>query len=133
MLDVFVKLRAKPKARPRTTKSGHAYMPKDYMKWREDFGVLLKSEIARVRSQRRMVGPVELYLSFYAHGVRIQIVEATSIRRKHVRADIDNLIGGVMEVLEDMEVVTNDSKVHRVVANVADNVKEEGWKPTNGM
>ena len=120
MIDVFVKLRAQPKPRPRTTKSGHAYMPKDYMKWREDFGILLKSEIARVKSQRRMIGPVELYLSFYAHGVRIQMVEVRSVRRKHVRGDVDNLVGGVMEVLEDIEVVTNDSKVHRVVANVAD-------------
>ena len=120
MIDVFVKLRAKPKPRPRTTKSGHAYMPKDYMKWREDFGILLKSEIARVKSQRRTIGPVELYLSFYAHGVRIQMVEVRSVRRKHVRGDVDNLVGGVMEVLEDIEVVTNDSKVHRVVANVAD-------------
>jgi hypothetical protein len=28
-----------------------------------------------------------------------------------------------MEVLEDIEVVTNDSKVYRVVANVADNLE----------
>jgi hypothetical protein len=30
-----------------------------------------------------------------------------------------------MEALEDIEVVTNDSKVYRVVANVADNLEVE--------
>ena len=118
LIDVFVKLRGVPKARPRVV-GGRAYMPKGYMKWREDFGTLLKVEIARVRSQRRIIGPVEVYLSFYGHGVRIQIIEVTTVRRKHVRGDIDNMIGAVMEVLEDIEVVTNDSKVHRVVANLA--------------
>jgi Holliday junction resolvase RusA-like endonuclease len=122
MIDVFVKLRAKPKARPRVVK-GRAYMPPEYQQWRRDFGVLLKSEIAKVKSQRRMIGPVELYLSFYGHGVRIQVNEVTTVRRKHVRGDIDNLLGAVMEVLEDIEVVTNDSKVYRVVANVADNLE----------
>ena len=106
-------------ARPRVV-GGRAYMPKGYMKWREDFGTLLKVEIARVRSQRRIIGPVEVYLSFYGHGVRIQIIEVATVRRKHVRGDIDNMIGAVMEVLEDIEVVTNDSKVHRVVATVAE-------------
>lgn len=129
MLNVFVKMRAKPKARPRVV-DGRAYMPPEYQQWRTDFGTLLKSEIAKTRSQRRIIGPVELYLSFYRHGVRIQIQEVTTIRRKHVRGDIDNLIGGVMEVLEDTEVVTNDSKVHRVVANVADHPTDK--EDTNG-
>ena len=125
MIDVLVKLRPKPKERPRVTKTGHAYMPKAYMKWRKDFGILLKSEITRTGGSRGFDGPVEVYLSFYGHGVRIQVIPVTSQRRKHVRADIDNLIGAVMEVLEDIEVVSNDSKVHRVVATVADNVEEE--------
>lgn len=125
MIDVMVPLRAMPKARPRSS-GGRVYMSDEYMGWRKDFGTLLKSELTKYRSRRHFLGPVEVYLSFYPHGVRIQVMESMTVRRKHVRGDIDNLIGGVMEVLEDTEVVTNDSKIHRVVATVAEHPADEG-------
>jgi Holliday junction resolvase RusA-like endonuclease len=123
----MVPLRGMPKARPRTnTKTGDVYMPKEYQEWRRDFGLLLKSEINKYRDQwRHFDGPVEVYLSFYPHGVRIQVMDSMTVRRKHVRADIDNLIGGVFEVLEDIKVVTNDSMIHRVVATVAKHEADE--------
>jgi Holliday junction resolvase RusA-like endonuclease len=126
VIDVFVPMRGMPKARPRTnTKTGDVYMPVDYQEWRRDFAMLLKSEITRGDYPRKHAGPVEVYLSFYPHGVRIQVMDSMTVRRKHVRGDIDNLIGGVMEVLEDTQVVTNDSKIHRVVATVAEHPADE--------
>jgi Holliday junction resolvase RusA-like endonuclease len=126
MIDVKVPLRGMPKARPRTnTKTGEVYMPADYQAWRADFGMLLKSEIVKARSEHKFIGPVEVYLSFYPHGVRIQVMDSMTVRRKHVRGDIDNLVGGVMEVLEDTQVVTNDSMIHRIVATVAEHEADE--------
>jgi Holliday junction resolvase RusA-like endonuclease len=124
MIDVMVPLRGMPKARPRT-RGSQAYMPPEYQQWRKDFGTLLKSEITRGDYERSFIGPVEVYLSFYPHGVRIQVMDSMTVRRKHVRGDIDNLIGGVMEVLEDTQVVTNDSMIHRVVATVAKHEADE--------
>jgi Holliday junction resolvase RusA-like endonuclease len=100
-------------------------MEPEYMEWRKDFGKLLKSEITKAGSSRGFLGPVEVYLSFYPHGVRIQVMDSMTVRRKHVRGDIDNLVGGVMEVLEDIKVVTNDSMIHRVVATVAKHEADE--------
>jgi len=111
----FVKLRGKPKGRPRVTKNG-TFMPPDYQAWREEFGWLLK---AARGAEPRMVGNVELHLGFHTDGVQIVLVDKADVMRgKHVQADIDNLICGVMEVLEDVGVVANDKQVVKVIATV---------------
>jgi Holliday junction resolvase RusA-like endonuclease len=124
MIDVMVPLRGMPKARPRVTIKG-TFMPPEYAEWRKDFGTLLKSALNKAKGEHKFIGPVEVYLSFYPHGVRIQVMDSMTVRRKHVRGDIDNLVGGVMEVLEDIKVVTNDSMIHRVVATVAEHEADE--------
>ncbi len=100
----FIAKRAKPKARPRVVKTGHSYMPKDYMTWRKEF-----AEAWRELNPPTFAGPVEIVVGFLTEGTSIDIASLAGVKRpKHVRADLDNLIGAVMEVAEDMGVVTND-------------------------
>ena len=93
-------LRGKPKARPRVTSRG-VHMPQEYQDWREMFGHLLRAE----RAPTFGAAPVEVHLELD--------------RPTHVRGDIDNLIGGVLEVLEDTHVVDNDKQIVKVIATVA--------------
>ena len=110
----YVKKRARPKARPRVTKMGNTYMPPEYMAAREEFGWLWKA-----LNPPSFGGLLELHLGFHTDGVQIVLIEVEEgARPKHVRADIDNLVGFVMEVAEDIGVVGNDRQIVKVVATV---------------
>jgi Holliday junction resolvase RusA-like endonuclease len=123
----FVKKRAKPKARPRVTKNG-TFMPADYRAWREEFGWLLKAE-----KPPHFTGSVELHLGFHTDGVQIVMTELDDATRpKHVRADLDNLIGGVMEILEDVGIVDNDRQVVMVTAFAYETAKSKRERERNG-
>ena len=115
MTHVTVMLRAKPKARPRVTRKG-TFMPREYQEWRKEFG----RQLADATSGAQFDGPVAMYVTFHTDAVSITIQPWPSERRKHVRADIDNLLGGVLEVCEDIGLITNDRMVHRIYASVAD-------------
>lgn len=124
----YVKLRGRPKGRPRVTKNGHTYMPKEYMAWREEFGWLVKSQ-----KPPSFSGSVELHLGFHTDGVQIVIIELDDATRpKYVQADLDNLVGGVMEVLEDVQVLTNDKQVVRIVATCYEGTESRREKEKDG-
>ena len=109
-----IPLRGKPKARPRVTSRG-VHMPQEYQDWREMFGHLLRAE----RAPTFGAAPVEVHLEFDTDEVAITIQEIPDAHRPtHVRGDIDNLIGGVLEVLEDIHVVDNDKQIVKVIATV---------------
>jgi Holliday junction resolvase RusA-like endonuclease len=94
-------------------------MPKGYMDWRKEFGALLQQA-----KPPTFPGPVELHLWFDSDDVMIAVKSLEGVARpKHVRADLDNLIGAVMEVLEDQGIIENDRMVLRIVASSA--VKED--------
>lgn len=112
MNAIFIPLRAKSKPRPRVTIKG-TYMPPSYMDWRKDFGKLVRA--LRIP---KFDGNVKLALIFETDGVWVKVEPIDNERPKHVRADIDNLIGGVMEVLQDTQVVTDDRNVVQVVAKM---------------
>jgi len=110
----YVPLRGKPKARPQVTSHG-TFMPRPYREWRKDFGNLLLLQ----RPKKYMEQPIGVELEFGTDEVRIKTYPLfEAIRPTHVRADIDNLIGGVLEVFEDVHVVENDKQIYVVQASV---------------
>ena len=109
----FVEMRAVPKQRPRITK-GRAYMDSSYMEARKAFGMMLRS-----LNPPKFDGPVSVRLAFMTDGVLIEIEEVDSKREKHVRADVDNLAGFVMETLEDRQIIKNDRDVHTLWVTVS--------------
>ena len=110
----FIEMRAVPKQRPRITK-GRAYMDPAYMEARKEFGVLLRS-----LNPPKFEGPVSVAMAFMETGVLLTIFPRDDSKRaKYNRGDIDNLVGFVMEVMEDRGVIKNDRDVLELHATVA--------------
>ncbi len=106
--------RTKPKPRPRVT-AKNTYMPKEYMQWKKD----IADFIALQGPHRQLVRPLSLIVRFGSHDTFVELVEYDTdfVRSKYVKGDIDNLLGGLMDALQDAELIMNDNQVvHTVVA-----------------
>ena len=103
---------AKPKARPRVTGS-QAYMPSDYRKWKArvaDFIALSRDEVVEGKCRVEMV--------FREKDVAIRVVPVIEDwrRAKGVRGDIDNLVGGMLDAMQDSGMIDDDRNVIEVHA-----------------
>jgi Holliday junction resolvase RusA-like endonuclease len=110
---------SKPKARPRVTKNG-TFMPHDYTEWKDNVAEYIS--LAATASDTHFSGPVSLMCTFYEGGTILTILPMDEgyQRAKHVRADIDNLIGGIMDAMQESGIIDNDSQivtVHGMVQN----------------
>lgn len=93
-------------------------MPKDYTQWKSN--VVEYLDLMASTSNSHFDGPVEINCTFYEEGalVSISAVEEEYQRAKHVRGDIDNLVGGIMDALQESTLIDNDSQVVRITAKV---------------
>jgi len=90
-------------------------MPKGYAEW--------KKVVAQFLSLSRMKGvggPVMLEVVFGSTEIHVRLVPVVGDyqRAKYVTADLDNLLGGVMDALQDSNVLENDSQVVAVTARI---------------
>ena len=109
---VTLPVRGRAKARPRVTRHG-TYMPADYMRWRRETAMLVKAS----GMPEQFTGPVQLTVLFDSDSMHIHVQELEGlVRPKHVRADVDNLVGAVMDMLQDAGVIANDRLVLAVEA-----------------
>lgn len=99
----------KPKARPRVTTNG-TYMPKPYRDWKQTI-----TEYLQVSRISRMEGPVCLAVTFTPTQM-IVAIEPSQVAR-YGNADLDNLVGGLMDVLQDAGVIGNDRSVVAIHAS----------------
>ncbi len=105
--------RTMPKARPRVTKN-NTYMPPKYAQWKKDVAEYIGIQYPRTQ----LVRPLSLVVNFGSEETYVELVEYdTDFKRsKYVRGDIDNLLGGLMDALQDSGLMANDSQVvHTVV------------------
>ena len=80
------------KARPRVTKSGHAFMPSSYTKWKKDFAA---RAVFAWRPWPKITGPFS---------IKITIVTKSG----KCRSDIDNCAGSILDALQDAKLIGND-------------------------
>jgi Holliday junction resolvase RusA-like endonuclease len=93
------------KARPNfDSRTKRAYMPKEYMEWKESVADFIK--LQRVPS---LSGAVGMDISFRKSGF-VVVASETQLKR-YGRSDIDNLMGGVMDAVQDGGGYKNDSQV----------------------
>jgi Holliday junction resolvase RusA-like endonuclease len=78
-------------------------MPATYTEWKENVASIIRYKGKNLRGHV-MVGCV-----FYQDHVLLEVMETT--RQRHGRADIDNLIGGVMDAMQMSGVIENDKDV----------------------
>jgi Holliday junction resolvase RusA-like endonuclease len=103
----IVPVRAMPKARPRSGRGKRVYMPKDYQEKRKEFGWEL-----RALNPPTYDGRVSVAVDFRTDGVFIGIMDLPDATRPtHVRGDLDNLVGFVFEVMEDIRMVKSDNDI----------------------
>lgn len=107
----------KPKARPIVTKNG-THMPDDYVEWKENVAEYLRYFPGMIE------GPVMIELEFSEKKVNVSVIPVVGEfqRDKHVRGDLDNLIGGVMDAMQDAGTIVNDSQVVAVRASIRNRV-----------
>jgi len=86
-----IMLPPKGKARPRVCR-GHAFMPKDYMKWKRDFG------LAWGHCLTPITGRVCVDVIFYT-------------KTGNSRSDIDNAYAAVADALQDCGQIANDRQI----------------------
>ncbi len=89
---LFIPMAPMGKARPRVTRSGHAFMPNKYTKWKRDFAI-------RACFQWGPSPPITVPFA-------IHIVLTTASGK--MRSDIDNCAGSVLDSLQDAGLITND-------------------------
>lgn len=103
--------KGKPKARPRVTSNG-TFMPKLYTEWKEAIAEYVKLD----PKSTELEGPLSLVVEFRPKEIMFLISESDTDR--HGQGDIDNLLGGLMDALEDAGVYKNDSQVQRVLVEI---------------
>ena len=118
---LYLPVRGKPKARPRVGVGNKPFMPPKYMAWKQE----LAAELERLGlTSLQLSNSMSLDVVFGTDGMWIQLRELRDFKRaKHVRADIDNLIGGLMDGMQDAGVIENDDLI----------VETHGWiQPRQG-
>lgn len=117
-LTVKIPYPGKPKARPRVTRTGHAFMPKDYMAWKDEIRAFVKQTCQAVHFD----GPVKCEMVFHRDHIRF-VIEKMEDDYQYVRGDIDNLAGGLMDAIQPAKGETglyqNDSQVRELSARIA--------------
>lgn len=98
-----------PKKRPRVTSNG-TYMPKEYVKWKEQIAEFLAVQ----PTVEGLQGPVALVIEF--HKDKIIVAASEFDNPRFGSADLDNLIGAVMDAFQDGGAYANDRQVTAVQA-----------------
>ena len=109
---IWVPVRAVPKERPQVA-GGGAYYSERYVQFRENVQLSLREQGVELSG---IDYPVSMEVSFRTDGFFLQLRPISTIlggvvRPTHVRGDADNLAGGVMDALEDGNLLSNDKHV----------------------
>ena len=115
-------LATKPKARPNVNfTQGIVYMPQDYEDWRQD---MLREFVARgLTKGPSLTMPLRLDVNFGRDFTEFQLYPSPIERPTGIRGDIDNLLGGFMETLQDAGIIVNDSQITQI--------RSQLWKDTD--
>ena len=99
---MFIPMAPMGKARPRVTRSGHAFMPNSYTKWKKDFG-------ARAKFAWHPWPPI-------SGPFLIRITIGTKSGK--MRSDLDNSAGSVLDALQDAGLIANDRDCRQLSARI---------------
>lgn len=96
-MKFIIPMRPKPSPRPRT----NGFMPRDYVKWKSDFGMLVP-----YTAKQNLSGLCEVYIGAgYARPSKQAKTVLTPV------GDVDNIAKSVLDALQDCGVITNDRNV----------------------
>ncbi len=118
-------IKARPRAmpRPRGKAGQRAYYPKPYQTWRERVGWMLKAEFMKQRG-RKITQPCSVFIQFHPSGFTVDILEATD-RRGTLTGDVDNYAKAILDMLQEVGIIENDSQVNNLAVKFVDELPEE--------
>ena len=90
------------KSRPRVTRSGHAFMPSKYVKWKKDFAT---RAVFAWRPWPKITG---------SFSIKITI----GTKSGKMRSDLDNSAGSVLDALQDAGLIANDRDCRQLMARI---------------
>lgn len=102
MTIIFIPMAPLGKARPRVTRSGHAYMPPAYTKWKQEFAT---RALLAWRPWQNIAGPFS-----------IKIIIGTKSGK--MRSDLDNSCGSILDSLQDAGLIANDRDCRMLMAKI---------------
>ena len=110
----------KPCPRPRVTRSGHSFMPKEYTEWKKRF--IQETTISLYEHDKNFQTidvPINIEIQFvFPRPQRLQHREVPSTRIPHAsKPDIDNLIKSVLDGLVDAQIMRDDNLVSKITAS----------------
>ncbi len=93
-------------------------MPPKYREWKKAIAEYVKVQHPR----KQLVRPLRMVIHFRSEETFVELTEFdTDFKRaKYVTGDIDNMLGGVLDALEDSGLIANDKQVVHVVAVVGE-------------
>jgi Holliday junction resolvase RusA-like endonuclease len=81
-------------------------MPKDYREWKQN---VIEHLVEQGFDSHAIDYPVRMMVRFNSDSMEVQLFKLRNAKRpKYVRADIDNLVGGLMDALQEAGVVVDD-------------------------
>jgi len=118
-LEFYYLMEPKSCPRPRVTKNGHSFMPKEYTEWKKRF---IESTIIQLSEQtekfQTIERPIKLSCQFiFPRPQRLQHREIPSKGLVHAsKPDVDNCIKSIMDGLSDAQIFRDDNLVYEVRA-----------------
>jgi len=111
VIQFSVPLRPKPSPRPRT----NGFLPRDYVKWKSDFGLLVP-----YTAKQNLSGLVKVFIYCRYATPKKQSKDVLT-----PAGDVDNLAKSVMDALQDCGVIKNDRQVVSLTVAKAYSVCDE--------
>ena len=115
--EAYIELKPMPKKRPIVTVNG-TYMPREYTQWKEDAGW----HMLAAAKGTKFKGRIFMGVVFDKDGFNLRIEDADDEGDRFGQADIDNLLGAVMDAAQGCGLIRNDIDV----VMVAGGFKQDG-------
>lgn len=111
MRSVQIKVPYPPrtKGRPRMTRGGRAYTPKETLEAEHAIADTVCAD-----AHEPFHGPVEVRIRYYKDHQTITITERA--RKSKLRGDVDNYVKLTLDGLQKSGIIKNDNQVHKITA-----------------
>lgn len=118
-IEFYYLMEPKSCPRPRVTKSGHSFMPKEYTEWKKRFIESTIIQLSEITDDFKTIErPISLRAQFiFPRPQRLQHREIPSKGLIHAsKPDLDNCLKAVMDGLSDAQIFRDDNLVYEVRA-----------------
>lgn len=111
MTLVVIPEKPKVKGRPRMTRSGRTYTPKDTLE--------AEANLRGYWPDEPVEGPVEVAITYHPNGQTVEITPSVGARTKGLRGDLDNYVKLTLDALNKVAFV-DDKQVVKLTARFSD-------------